>query len=404
MYAAYLPKTAALWQQEDIVMSRKLTPAANAFIANHLSSGQAPEQQPVFPYVFTIVGLADFATRIGDSKTPPFTLSKPVNGQPARLMPTNIGKDFIDFLSQSIPYIHQLASGFAGHTAHPSIQSLLEILNASTLLTCHPAENPYLVRDVERIFSTVRTTAKSPGFQQAVTEWKDKYQATSKDVRQVLQRRAKTHLQRIIFRFILGWHNQAGLPVQVDPVHTNNALVLLPPAGPLNLKLVQEQMQALTGAIEHEIAPHCFLDVIWHPVQIPFSGYRTYLTLILDGVNPGLDTATILNGIIQSWCKETAPWAGSCTVVNRPQEWTFDRSGASFFVPSHHYCGSGLVSSNDPKMCSELNTQLVQFTCASQQFISLLHEPDMPVIGIRSRSPGLSCATNAPVSHKADAD
>jgi hypothetical protein len=169
-------------------------------------------------------------------------------------------------------------------------------------------------------------------------------------------------------------------------------------------ELVQEQMQALTGAIEHEIAPHCFLDVIWHPVQIPFSGYRTYMTLILDGVNPGLDTATILNGIIQSWCKETAPWAGSCTVVNRPQEWTFDRSGASFFVPSQHYCGSGLVSSNDPKMCSELNTQLVQFTCASQQFISLLHEPDMPVIGIRSRNPGLSCATTAPVSHKANAD
>ena len=370
-------------------MNFKATKFNAAFWDSYLDPGFLPENQPASPYVWATLRMLDLGMRIAKSKALPYTSLKPGRGQAPLRKPTQLTQELEEFLAQYRPYINQLKDVLAGHTAHPVIKSLWGHLQRNNFLVELPAHYPFRARDVHCLYESVRTDAKSMAFQQEVDEWKEKYRAVTKDVRQVLQQRAKTHPQRRICRLVLGWSNQTGMPTQAYPVHGGLALAPLPQAEPLSLKLIHGQIHSLMGVLEHTIAPHCFLDAIWHHVRIPFSGYRTYLTLILDAADPMPDTEAILNGLAQFWQQEMATWGGFLSVVNAPLPWTFDQSGSGFFIPFHHYCGMGLVHADDVAKRSELYTKLVHFTCASQQVISLLPEADAPVIGTYSRNLGL---------------
>lgn len=367
-------------------MNFKLTKVDSAFYDNYHNIGLAPEQQLSSAFAWLVLGMANLSKRIAKSKSPPFIWSKPVQGGVPICMPSKQAQELYEFLAQYRLYIIQLKDAFAGHTAHPTIQLFLDLLQRNNLLTDLPVNYPHHIRDVQYFFATLRADANSLGFQQNVNAWKERYLTSSRSVRQVLQQRAKTHPQRMICRLVLGWSNQAGIPWQPSPVHDNFAMAPALQAEPLDLKRIHAQIQSLLDVTEHSIAPHCFLDAIWHHVRIPFNGYRTYLTLVLDAGDPMLNTNTILRELAQFWQHETVRWGGGISVVNAPEPWKFDNSGFSFFIPSHHYCGSGFVHADDTAKRSELYTQLVQFTCASQQVISLLPESDVPLIGTYARN------------------
>lgn len=385
-------------------MTGKPTKVEAAFFDSYLDSGALPEQQAVGMYAWLVLKMGNLAMRIANSKTLPFTLTKPVRTQPPVYKPSSLAQECLEFLGQYQPYINQLKDAFAGHTAHPYIQVFWNHLQQNNFLANLSTNYPYQVRDVENFFTSIRTETKSIVFQQEVVEWKERHQAVTKSVRQVLQQRAKTHPQRMICRLLLGWNNQTCMPVQAYPAHTNFALASVSQVESLSLKQIHAQLQSLLDVMKDCIAPHCFLDAIWHHVNIPFNGYRTYMTLVLDAADPMPDINAILHKLMQFWQHETSRWGGYISVVSAPQPWRFDHSGSGFFIPPHHYCGVGLVHADDAVKRSELYTQLVHFTCASQQVISLLPESDVPLIGIYARNVALQLVSEDVALPGVDAD